>query len=640
MQRYECSLGKVAVLSAVKSAALTECIIVRIPMEANMFVKKLRWMMLVLPILVACTSAPPAPNVASKGTPKVEMHAPEGASGYLSKAGWIAKKYQIAAAHPLATEAGYRILREGGSVVDAAIATQMVLNLVEPQSSGIGGGAFMLMWDEDKVKAFDGRETAPAAATGKLFETADGKPLAFYDAVIGGRSTGVPGVLRMLESAHKQYGKLPWASLFTPAIELAERGFAVSPRLHALIEKDPYLKRDPVAAAYFYDAEGKARAVGYVMRNPALARTLREIAMQGANAFYKGRIASDIVAKVTEHQTNPGLLSLSDMAGYQAKIREPICSDYKRWTVCGMPPPSSGGIAIAQMLGILENTSIANYPPRGEVPNLEPRAEAVHLFSEAGKLAFADRARYVADTDFSPLPAPGIAALIDKPYLAQRAVLISDTSMGLAKPGSPFGADVGLGTDDALEFPGTSQISIVDGYGNALSMTTSIEDAFGSRQMVDGFLLNNQLTDFSFSASDSNGPVANRVEGGKRPRSSMAPTLVFEKNTKNMILAVGSPGGSSIINYVAKVLIAMMDWNMNLQQAIDLPNFGSRNGPTELEQGRASAKLIDSLKAKGDDVRVLVQTSGVQGIMRLTVHGDQLWFAGADPRREGNAKGD
>lgn len=587
----------------------------------------------------ACTTAPkPAPMPAQQvdTVPAVEMPAPEGGSGRVIKSGWVAKKYLVAAANPLATEAGYRMLREGGSAVDAAIATQMTLNLVEPQSSGIGGGAFMLLFDGDSVKAYDGRETAPAAATEKLFQTPDGKPMQFYDAVVGGRSTGVPGVLRMLEAAHQRYGKLPWASLFAPAIELAENGFAVSPRLHELISHDAYLKRDPTAAAYFYDAEGQPRPVGYVMRNPALARTLREIAMQGADAFYKGRIASDIVAKVHAHPANPGLLSASDLAGYQAKLRDPVCTDYKHWTVCGMPPPSSGGIAIGQMLGILEHTNIADFPPDGE--RLDPNG--VHLFSEAGRLAYADRARYVADTDYAPLPAPGVSALLDKDYLARRAALISDKSMGVAPAGMPFGSSEKRGADAAPEFPSTSHISIVDGYGNALAMTTSIEDEFGSRQMVDGFLLNNELTDFSFVSEDVNGPVANRVQGGKRPRSSMSPTLVFEKGTKKMVLAIGSPGGSSIINYVAKVLVGMMDWGLNVQQAIDLPNFGSRNGPTELEQGTATEALIAGLKAKGHEVRELEQTSGLQGIMRLSVHGEDMWFAGADPRREGSAKGD
>lgn len=542
----------------------------------------------------------------------------------------------VAAANPLATDAGYQVLKAGGSAIDAAIATQMVLNLVEPQSSGIGGGAFLLHFDGNDVKAFDGRETAPSSATEKLFQTTDGKAMSFYGGVVGGRSVGAPGVLRMLELAHRQYGKLPWADLFIPAIRLAEGGFAVSTRLNTLLQDEAYLKKDAAAFAYFYGADGKPLPAGYVLKNPELAKTLREIAAGGADAFYKGHIAADIEAKVRRHPINPGGLSAADIASYRAKVREPICTDYKKWTVCGMPPPSSGGIAIAQMLGILEAKDIGEFKPQAEALN----ADAVHLFSEAGRLAYADRARYVADTDFVPLPGASVKPLLDKAYLAQRAAQITDQSMGTAKPGAPTAAQVAQGDDFSPEFPCTSHISIVDGFGNALSMTTTIEDAFGARQMVDGFLLNNQLTDFSFDSADANGLIANRVQAGKRPRSSMAPTLVFEKGTKKLVLTTGSPGGSAIINYVAKVLVGTLDWGLNVQQAISLPNFGSRNGPTELEQGRVTDALIEQLKAKGHNVRVMEQTSGLQGIMRINVKGAESWFGGADPRREGCVQGD
>lgn len=580
----------------------------------------------------ACTTAP----TFQYKVPETGMQAPEAASGYAEKAGVVSKKFMVAAASPLATDAGYQILKAGGSAIDAAIATQMVLTLVEPQSSGIGGGAFLMHFDGSTVKAFDGRETAPASATEKLFQTADGKAMSFYDGVVGGRSTGVPGVLHMLELAHKQYGKLPWTTLFVPAIKLANDGFAVSPRLHTLLKSEKYLKNDAEAAAYFYDQEGNPRSVGHVLKNPELANVLREIATGGADAFYKGHIAQDIEAKVKSHPANPGGLSAADIAGYQAKVREPVCTDYKKWIVCGMPPPSSGGIAIAQMLGMLETRDISGFAPKEGVLN----ADAIHLFSEAGRLAYADRGRYVADTDFVPLPGNSIKPLLDKKYLAERAAFITDKSMGPAKFGTPPAMSVAWGLDTSPELPSTSHISIVDANGNAISMTTTIEDAFGSRQMVDGFLLNNQLTDFSFDVADANGPIANRVQPGKRPRSSMAPTFVFDKDSKKLLLSTGSPGGSAIINYIGKVLVGTMDWGLNVQQAISLPNFGSRNGPTELEQGRVSDALVEALKAKGHNVRVMEQTSGLQGIMRVNIHGEEMWFGGADPRREGIVKGD
>ncbi|MNM14157.1 Gamma-glutamyltranspeptidase precursor [compost metagenome] len=567
---------------------------------------------------------------------EVPQKAPEIATAYAEKTGWAAHKFMVAAANPLAADAGYQMLKKGGSAIDAAIATQLVLTLVEPQSSGIGGGAFLLYSTAKGVQAFDGRETAPAAADEHLFQNADGSPVSRATGVVGGRSVGAPGVLRMLELAHKEHGKLPWATLFGPAIKLAHGGFPVSQRLNGLLNWDQALKRDPVAAAYFYDKEGKAWPVGHVLKNPQLARTLREIARGGADAFYNGRIARDIAAKVAAHPSNPGKLTAQDIAGYKAKVRVPVCSDYKAWTVCGMPPPSSGGIAIAQMLGILEVKDIGPYAPVDGVLD----AQAIHLFSEAGRLAYADRNRYVADTDFVPLPGNGVASLLDKTYLAQRASLIGEKSMGRALPGTPPGMQVAWGMDNALQRPSTSHLVAVDAFGGGLSMTTSVEDAFGSRQMVDGFLLNNQLTDFSFDSRDADGPIANRVEAGKRPRSAMSPTLVFEKGTHKLVLATGSPGGSSIINYVAKVLVGTMDWGLNVQQAISLPNFGSRNGPTELEKGRAPAAQVEALQAMGHEVRVIEQNSGLQGIMRLNAHGQDFWFGGADPRREGMVRGD
>jgi gamma-glutamyltranspeptidase/glutathione hydrolase len=584
-------------------------------------------------MFVATFAALQAPAHAQRATPDA---APEIATGYAEKAGKSAQKFMVAAANPLATQAGYQMLKQGGAAIDAAIAMQLVLTLVEPQSSGIGGGAFLMYSDGKRVQSYDGRETAPAAADETLFQDRDGKPVSREVGVVGGRSTGAPGVLRMLELAHKQHGKLPWKALFQPAIKLAENGFAVSPRLNALVSYDKFLARDPVARAYFFDEQGKPRPVGYLLKNPELARTLREIAAGGADAFYKGRIAGDIAAKVASHPTNPGKLTAADIAGYQAKERTPVCSDYRAWTVCGAPPPSSGGIAIAQMLGILENKDIgAARPVNGQLT-----AEGIHLFTEAGRLAYADRNRYVADTDFVPLPGKGVEAMLDKGYLKQRAALIGNQSMGRARFGTPDGMQVAWGADTAIDKPSTSHLVAVDAFGGGLSMTTSVEDAFGARQMVDGFMLNNQLTDFSFDSKDENGPIANRVQAGKRPRSAMSPTLVFDKGTHKLVLATGSPGGSAIINYVAKVLVGTLDWGLDVQQAISLPNFGSRNGPTELEAGRVSRAVVEQLKARGHDIREYDQNSGLQGLQRRTVNGREEWFGGADPRREGVVLGD
>ncbi len=577
------------------------------------------------------------PALAQETAQETAQKAPEIGTAYVEKAGWAAKKYMVAAANPLAVDAGYQMLKKGGTAIDAAIATQLVLTLVEPQSSGIGGGAFLMYYDGKHVQAFDGRETAPASADEHLFQNPDGSALSRVAGVVGGRSVGAPGVLRMLEMAHKQHGKLPWKTLFEPAIKLSEHGFAVSQRLNGLLMWDPHIRKDPVAAKYFYDADMKPRPIGYILKNPELAKTLREIAAGGANAFYTGHIARDIAAKVAAHPTNPGKLTAADIAGYQPKSRPPVCSDYRAWTVCGMPPPSSGGIAVAQMLGVLETKDMKQYAPQA---NGAPGVDALHLFTEAGRLAYADRNRYAADTDFVPLPGRGVPGLIDKNYLAKRAALIGDKSMGVAPAGNPPGMEVAWGTDTAIDNPSTSHLVVVDGHGAGLSMTTTVEDVFGSRQMVDGFILNNQLTDFSFDSVDKDGPIANRVQAGKRPRSAMSPTIVFDKATGKLVLAVGSPGGPAIINYVAKVLVGTLDWGLNVQQAIALPNFGSRNGPTELEERRFPPATIDALKARGHSVRLTEQNSGLHGIQRLSIHGQDFWFGGADPRREGVAKGD
>lgn len=565
--------------------------------------------------------------------PPQTLLAPEAASGWTDKQGWQGKSFMVAAANPLAVDAGYQVIKAGGSAVDAAIAVQLVLTLVEPQSSGIGGGSLMLVWNGKQVSAVDGRETAPAAATDQLFMK-DGKPMAFYEGVVGGRSVGVPGTVRALALAHQQYGKLPWASLFEPAIMLAEQGFAISPRLASLLAKEPYLAKDDDARAYFYQADGTPKTAGTHLTNPALAKVLRTLASEGADAFYRGPLAEAMVAKVHQHPENPGVLAASDLASYKAKLRDGLCFDYRQSEVCGFPTPSSGTLALGQIFGMLESRDMAALKPvQGTGGQLSASPEAIHLYSEAARLAFADRNQYVADMDFVSVP---VAGMLDKGYLAERGALIGDKSMGTAKPGTPPMA-MARGLDATPELPSTSHISIIDSQGMAVSMTSSIEDGFGSRLMVNGYLLNNELTDFSFTSVDAAGvPVANRVEPGKRPRSSMSPLLVFDKESKQLTMSLGSPGGSAIINYVGKTLLGTQDWGLNLQQAINLPNFGSRNGPTELELGRTPQFVVDALRARGHEVVLNEQTSGLQGVERNA----QGWFGAADPRREGTAKGE
>jgi len=566
---------------------------------------------------------------------------PEGATGYQEKPGWATQKFAVAAANPLATDAGYQILKAGGSAVDAAIAVQMVLTLVEPQSSGIAGGAFLLHHDGRKTEAYDGRETAPAAATERLFMGADGKPMEFMAAVVGGRSVGTPGVVRMLELAHKAHGKLPWAALFAPAITLAEQGFKVSPRLNSLLASEVHLKKDPSAAAYFYQADGAPRPVGHLLKNPELAAVLRAIAQNGPDALHRGAVAQAIVDKVRGHASNPGTLSMNDLANYQAQTRPALCHDHtahgRELRLCGFPPPSSGALAVGQILGILSNTPAATLPLSDDLPS----AEWLHLYTEASRLAFADRGQYVADPDFVGAPDGNWMSLLDPAYLKQRASLIGAQSMKSAKPGTPGAVRTSFAPmAEQVEY-GTSHISIVDAHGNAVAMTTTIEAAFGSRQMVKGFLLNNELTDFSFAPTDAQGtPVANRVEPGKRPRSSMSPTLVFDKASGQLVASVGSPGGALIIHYTAKALYGMFHWGLLPQQAINLPNFGATGVPTQLEAKRFPAATVDALKAKGHDVRETDMTSGLQAIVRGQAHGQQVLFGGADPRREGVVAGD
>jgi len=532
----------------------------------------------------------------------------------------------IATANPHASQAGLEMLRAGGSALDAALAAQFVLNLTEPQSSGIGGGAFVLHWDEAarRVSAYDGRETAPAAARLDRFLQPDGKPMPIGEAINSGRSVGVPGVLRALELAHAKHGRLPWARLFEPAIRLAEDGFPVSPRLHALIEADPILRINAATRAYFYLPDGSPLPVGYRLKNPPFAAVLRRIAQEGPDAFYLGAIARDIAATVASHPI-PGDLTVADLAAYRGVEREAVCGGYRGHRICGMPPPSSGGIGVLAILGVLERFPLADLRPGS--------SGAAHLFAEAGRLAYADRDHYVGDPDFVQVPAAG---LIDPGYLRARAKLVDPAkSMVRALPGSPAGARTALGADASVEAAGTSHVSVVDAQGNAVAMTTTIESPFGSRILVRGFLLNNELTDFSLAPDEGGKLAANRVEPGKRPRSSMSPSLVFAPDGA-FFMTLGSPGGSAIINYVAKTLVGILDWKLDIQQAIAAPNMGSRNRETEIEEGTALEGIAAALRALGHPVATVELNSGLHGIMR-TPGG---LAGGADPRREGIAVGD
>lgn len=587
----------------------------------------------------------------SLAEPAEQFIPPEPPSGYTAKAIAFANQDMVAAANPRAVQTGVDMLARGGSAVDAAIAVQMVLNLVEPQSSGIGGGAFMLHFDKAArtVQAYDGRETAPAAASANQFQDANGKPLSFLLAVDGGLSVGTPGLLRMLEAAHKAHGRLPWAALFAPAIALAEDGFAISERLHVSIAGSAArikAQGDP-AASYFLNADGSAKAAGTWLKNPALAATLRTIANGGANAFYTGEIAQDIVHKINSHPSNPGRMTLDDLRGYASQVRTPVCAVYRvRYKICGMPAPSSGGITTLQTLGILQNFDLGAMKAN--------TADSVHVISEAYRLAYADRAKYIADPDFVTLPQAG---LLDAAYLNERAKLINMTqSIGTPVAGVPAGVFNPMGSDSSPELPSTSHLSIVDRMGNAVAMTTTIENGFGSLQMVRGFLLNNQLTDFSFTDKDADGnQVANRVQPGKRPRSSMAPTLVFNATSGELEAVIGSPGGSAIIQFTTKTLIGLIDWQLNVQQAINLPNFGAQtNATTTIERGSVidTAALRNDLKARGHSMAQSTHlTSGLHGVVfnGLRANGqpgllshqpsEGTYSGGSDPRREGMAKG-
>ncbi|WP_424987930.1 gamma-glutamyltransferase [Microbulbifer sp. S227A] len=538
-----------------------------------------------------------------------------------------ADTWMVAAANPLAVEAGAETLRAGGSAADAMVAVQTVLGLVEPQSSGIGGGAFLVWYDaaSDTLTTLDGRETAPLAATPRLFQDENGEPLKFFDAVVGGRSVGTPGTPALLAEAHRRWGRTPWPSLFGAAIGHAEDGFAVSPRLAELIAGDAErLGRFPTTAAYFLP-EGAPLQAGQMLRNPDYADTLRALASGGADAFYTGPIAADIVATVGNAPGNPGVLSQLDLSIYQVRERAPVCAEYRAHDICGMGPPSSGALTVGQILGMLEPYDLGALGA--------DNAESWRLIGDASRLAFADRGRYMADSDYVPVPAQG---LVDPDYLKQRAALLGgDDALPETAPGTPeFDHALWLADDESIELPSTSHISIVDQYGNVLSMTTTIENGFGSRLMVRGFLLNNELTDFSFRSHRDGVPIANRIEPGKRPRSSMAPTIVMKDGKP--VLAIGSPGGSRIIGYVASGIIGWLDWGLNIQEALSLPHAVNRFGTYDLEDGTDATALKEPLEAMGYEVNLRDLNSGLHAI-EITADG---LLGAADPRREGIAIGE
>lgn len=556
--------------------------------------------------------------------------APEGATGKTSASRVEATDFMVAAANPLAAQAGREILANGGNAIDAMVAVQAVLGLVEPQSSGLGGGAFLVYYDASakRLTTFDARETAPMEATPKLFLDDAGQPLKFMDAVVGGRSVGTPGTVRLLEDVQIRYGQQSWPALWKPAAKLARDGFAVSPRLASMIAAEgDALKRYDGARNYFFDQAGAPLKAGHILKNPEYAKTIEAIATGGADAFYRGPIAEDIVKTVRGARDNPGVLSPIDLATYHIKEREPVCFAYRALDICGMGPPSSGGIAIGQMLGVAENFDLKALGPEN--------VESWRIIGDAQRLAFADRERYVADTDFQPLPIKG---LLEKTYLGERAKLL-DGDKALAKDAVKAGVPewdhaMLLGRDAAIELPSTSHFVIVDRQGNVVSMTTTIENGFGSRLMTHGFLLNNELTDFSFKTHDGAFAIANRVEPGKRPRSSMAPTIVMKDDKP--LLALGSPGGSQIIGYVAQALIAYIDWGMPVEQIVAQPHLINRFGTYDIEAGTIAEKFGEPLKALGYEVKPVEMTSGLHAI---EITGNGL-VGSADPRREGVALGE
>ncbi len=564
--------------------------------------------------LAACAVQGPGPGPAPAAVAAASVPASAPAAGQV----------MVAAANPLAVEAGLSVLRAGGSAVDAAVAVQAVLGLVEPQSSSLGGGAFMTYYDAASrtVSAYNGRETAPAGATPDMFLGADGKPLGFMAAVSSGRSTGVPGAVAMLALAHRDHGKRPWASLFTDAEQLADKGFVVSPRLASMIGLPMAGARGADVAAYFTKADGGKVGAGDRLANPAYAATLRRLASEGEGAFYRGEIPAAIAARV-QGPPLPGSLTAADIAAYRPKSGAALCRPYRIYVVC-VPPPPSSGVALLQALLILEHTDIDKRGPA------DPQAWS--LFIQASRLMYADRDRYVGDPDFVAVPVEG---LLDPAYVASRAALIGDRAGAPPAPGRPPGAGP-RAPDATVEPGGTSHFVIVDAAGDVVSMTTTVESVFGSGRMVHGFVLNNQLTDFSFAPKDADGaPAANAVAPGKRPRSSMSPAIVLDREGR-LVAAVGSPGGNAILAYNLKALVGVIDWKLPMQAAVALPNVIARGSQVGGEVGKLTPAVVEGLAARGFVLREgQGEGSGLHGVL---VTGGRL-TGGADPRREGQARG-
>lgn len=539
-----------------------------------------------------------------------------------------ATEFMVASANPIATQIGYQILQDGGTAADALVAVQLMLNLVEPQSSGIGGGSFMVYWDArfQTLYSYDGRETAPWSATENYWVNPEtGEPMGWWEAVVGGRSVGVPGTLKLLEDVHAKHGQVPWADLVLPVADRAEYGFEISPRLASSIAaaQERSLDKFPEARAYFFNNDGSPKVAGTLLRNPEFAKTLQLIAAEGSAPFYEGRIAQDIVDAVKTPE-NTGELTLQDLAFYSAIERASVCTPYREYEVCGMGPPSSGGLTVGQILKLLEPFDLAA---------LGNTVDTWHLFTEAAKLAYADRGLYMADSDFVAMPTRG---LLNAAYLAERSKLINPAlASDKATPGTPPQDQASLWTPDTdQERPGTTHIVIKDRYGNMISYTSSIETGFGSRVMTGGFLLNNELTDFSRAPERDGVAIANRVEGGKRPRSSMAPTIVLKDGAP--VLLIGSPGGSRIINYVAQAIISILDLGMSPADAVAKGNIVNRNGATDLEEGTEVAAWAPEFEARGHEVNVRNLNSGLHVIQIME---DGTLRGAADPRREGTALG-
>jgi len=526
----------------------------------------------------------------------------------------------VIAANPLAAEAGLNVLKRGGSAVDAAVAVQAMLSLVEPQSSGIGGGAFMTYYDARtrKIVVYDGREVAPAQAVSTMFLDSSGKPLPFDTAVVSGRATGVPGAVKMLGMAQAEHGKLPWSSLFGDAERTADEGFIVSPRLQRMIHADYAENHQPDVIAYFSKPDGTLLSAGDRLVNKPYAEFLRRLAAQGPAALYTGSTAARIVAR-TRQAPLAGSMTMADLAAYKPVKREPVCGPFRVYLLCAPPPPSSG-VGLIQLLMMLDRTDIASLGPN------DP--QSWYLFAEASRLMYADRDRYVGDPAFVKVP---VAGLIDPDYVARRAQLIGATAGPPPSAGAPRGA-VEAGADNTLEPTGTSHFIIRDAEGNVVSMTTTVESIFGTGRMVDGFFLNNQLTDFSFSPEDGEGrPVANAVAPGKRPRSSMVPSILLTRDGR-FAGAIGSAGGNAILAYVAKSLVASVDWNMPMQQAIAAPNLVARGTNFQGEVTKFSPEVLEGLRRRGIDLKPgQGEDSGVHGVL---IRDGQI-DGGFDPRREG-----